>query len=485
MGLQWRTDILGPNIAALAQAAWDQAGWNPRSGKLVSEPTPTVEGPVGGNVANYPDRKIAHTNDAPLYRTCRYGMGGYNFKLPNGRYRVTLKFCEPHFGTAGARVGDFKLQGRAVLENLDIFARVGRFTAFDLSFDNIDVGDGWLRLGVEARTSLPCISAIVVEGPGLVRKINCGGPAYKDFEADDQVIAADKKRYLPCDDFYADWAQANFGPAAGGEIARVFAAVDGRLPMSVADGCPSGSLQPDPTPWEQVAGNYACVGELEQLRPRVEGPGNLDRFDWWLSTFRYHRGLHRVRCALSEVDRLLKEEQTDVALAKYKELLALYGETYHLLLATVNSPGGVAMIVNLENHAQFWPLVVEEPAKRLAAALGQPLPDDARPSKTYPGRPRIIVPTVRNVVCQKEVMRLKFMVLDNQPPTSATVVWRTLGTGEFRKTPAQHVARSVYRVALMPTNECFEYWIEVETAGGKSLVWPATAPTMNQTVVVW
>lgn len=485
MGLQWRTDVLAPNIAALAQAAWDQSGWNARPGQPPADAAPTVEGPVGGNVANYPGRTIANTSDGPLYQTCRYGLEGYNLRLPNGRYRVTLKFCEPHFDAAGQRIGDFKLQGRTVVERLDIFARVGKFAALDLAFDNIEVTDGWLRLAVEARTSLPCISALVVAGPAATRKINCGGPVYQDFAADDQVLGVEKQRDLPCDDFYADWAQANFGPTAGGDIARVFAALDGRLPISVGGGCPSGSLTADPTPWEKAAAKYACVAELEQLRARVPGPGHLERFDWWLNTLRYHRSLHHVRCTLGEFDALLKEQQTAAALAKYRELLALYGETYRLLLATVNSPGGLAMVVNLENHAHFWPLVVEQPAKRLAAALGRPLPDDARPPQTYQGRPRIIVPTVRSVIGQHEVITLRCIVLDNQPAKSVTVVWRPLGRGAFSRVPAEHVARSVYRAALPPACDCFEYRLEVVTAGEESLVWPATAPARNQTVVVW
>jgi hypothetical protein len=445
----------------------------------------TVEGPVGGNVANYPGRKIANTTDAPLYQTCRYGMEGYNIKLPNGRYRVTLRFCEPHFDDAGKRVGDFNLQGRTVVQDLDIFARVGKFAALDLAFDNIEVTDGWLRLGVVAKTSLPCISAIVVAGPAATRKINYGGSAYQDFEADEHASVADKERYLPCEDFYSDWAQANFGSAVGGDIARVFAAVDGRLPMSVASGCPSGSLKADPTPWEKVATNYTCVAELEQLRPRVQGPGDLDRFDWWLNAFRYHRSLHQVRCALGEFDALLKEKKTDAALAKYRELLTLYGDTYRLLLATVNSPGGLAMVVNLENHSQYWPLVVEEPAKQLAAALGRPLPDDARPPKAYQGQPRLIVPTVRSVVRKGESLVLKWIVLDNRPAKSVMLARRPLGEGEFSNVPAQHVARSVYGATLPPADGSFEYRIEVETASGESLVWPATAPQQNQTVVVW
>ena len=484
VGLQWRTDILGPNVAALAQAAWDQTGWNPSPAKLPAERVPAItEGPIGGALANYPNQKIANTADVPLYQTCRYNMEGYNLKLPDGRYRVTLKFCEPYFNAAGQRIGDFTLQGKIVIENLDIFARVGKFAALDMAFDGIEVTQGWLRLGVPAKVSMPCISAIVCEGP-VTRKINCGGPAYKDYEPDLCHAESDAKRHLPCKDFYADWAQANFGSSAAGEIARVFDAVDGRLPMSVANGCPSGSLAADATPWPAVAARYACVADLESLRPRVQGRGNLERFDWWLNTFRYHRSLHQVRCALGEFDRLFKAKKFDAALAKYKEVLSLYGDTYRLLLSTVNSPGGLAMVVNLENHAQFWPVVVGRPAKELEAALGRPLPEDAKPKKIYQGAPRLIVPIVRSVAEAGERLTVQVIVLDEQAPASIACLWRPLGRGTFQSQPVTHIARGVHRVELPPATEDFEYRLEATTAGGQSLTWPVTAPSQNQTVVV-
>ena len=298
-------------------------------------------------------------------------------------------------------------------------------------------------------------------------------------------VPAGTERDLPCADFYADWARSNFGAAAGTDVGRVFAAVDGRLPASVAGGCPSGVLTADPEPWARTATKYACVTELEQLRSRVHGVGNLARFDDWLNTFRYHRSLHQVRCTLGEFDRLLKDHKPDAALEKYQELVAVFGETYRLLLATVNSPGGLASVVNLENHAGFWPMVIEEPARRLAAVLGRPLANEVRITTEFQGEPRIIVPTVRSVIGGGESLVLTFMVLDNQPAKSVTISWRPLGQGEFNKLPAEHVARSVYRVTLPRISASFEYWLEAETAGGKALAWPATAPAMNQTVIVW
>jgi hypothetical protein len=496
MGLHWRTDILGPNVAALAEAGWDQAGWNPSPGKLPAEAAAPADGPLGGVTAAYPGRKISGAKDAVPYQTCRYNFEGYDLKVPIGRYRVTLGFCEPHFDKAGQRIGDFKLQGKTVVEGLDIFARVGKFAALGLVFDNVEVTDGWLRLRIKARNSWPCISTIAIEGAGFVRKINCGGPAYRDYEADIEV-GEKKGRSLPCDDFYADWAAANFGPEAFAAIGQLFASIDGKVPISVAGGCPSGSLAPDARAWEQLREQYAFVDQLAAIRPQVKGRGNLDRFDYWLNTFRYHCLLAEIRCALGVFETAMKQAEAasdpsvrrkqaeSTALPAYKEVVRLYGEAYRSLLATVNTPGGLATVVNLENHSQFWSVAIDKPATRLTAALGGPLPSDAVPPKQYQGAPRLIVPTVRTLLARGEVLQLRVIVLDNQPPRSAAVLWRPLGAGEFRAIRLKHVARAVYQVELPLPRQDFEYRIEATTAGGVKLTWPATAPEMNQTVLLW
>ncbi len=251
MGLHWRTDILGPNVAALAEAAWDQTRWNPSPGKLAAGGKP---------------------------------------------------------------------------------------------------------------------------------------PAEK------------KNRSLPCDDFYADWAAANFGPETAAPIGRLFASIDGKVPVSVAGGCPSGSLTPDARAWEPLREQYAFVDQLAALRPQVKGRGNLDRLDYWLNTFRYHRLLAEIRCALGVFETAMRQAEAapapalrrkqaeSTALPAYQEVVRLYGEAYRLLLATVNTPGGLAPVVNLENHSQFWPVALDQPATRLTAALGHPLPFDRGSSKAVPRR---------------------------------------------------------------------------------------------------
>ena len=506
MGLQWRTRILGPNIAALAGAGWDQSTWNPDAGKAAAPKPPTkpdvpkTDGPLGGNPANYPGQAIDKTDDDPIYRSCRYNFAGYRLKVPNGTYRVTLQFCEPHFNAAGKRIGDFKLQGKTVIKNLDIFARAGKFAAVDYSFDDVSVTDGWLRLDIIARTSMPCISGIAIEGKGLsvARKINCGGAAYKDYQADTGPMRPRSvPRGLPADDFYADWARVLFGPEVAKDAAALFLKIDGRVPQSVGGGCPSGSLPPDIRPWPQIAPAYAFVDELAAIRPRVTGAGNQERFDYWLNTFRYHRSLHHVRCALGRFTLAMKQVAAErdaakrkalaaqLALPAYKDVLVRYGETYGHLLATVSTNGGLASVVNLENHAQFWPVAIANPAAALAKALGGPLPPDAVAPKAYGGPPRIIVPTVRTSIAAGETLRLKVIVLSNQRPSQAVLHWRDLGAGAYKPVPLQHVARGVYTVALPPggPGSDVEYYIEA-AAAGRTLRFPPTAPTINQTLVL-
>jgi hypothetical protein len=89
------------------------------------------------------------------------------------------------------------------------------------------------------------------------------------------------------------------------------------------------------------------------------------------------------------------------------------------------------------------------------------------------------------VVSQGERLTVKFIVLDNQPPKSVTLAWRPLGRGDFQRREADHVARAVYRVELPSAAETFEYRLDAETGTGSKIIWPPTAPILNQTVVVW
>ena len=86
-----------------------------------------------------------------------------------------------------------------------------------------------------------------------------------------------------------------------------------------------------------------------------------------------------------------------------------------------------------------------------------------------------------------EELSLKAILFDQQPPRRFTLHYRPLGHGPFTALELTHVARGVYRVqipAQKPQVAAWEYFLQAETSAGQSLVFPPTAPTINQTVVI-
>ena len=61
---------------------------------------------------------------------------------------------------------------------------------------------------------------------------------------------------------------------------------------------------------------------------------------------------------------------------------------------------------------------------------------------------------------------------------------RPLGGGEFVRTPMVCQGRGVYAAVVDAPDADFEYYVEAVVDGGGRLVWPPTAPGLNQTVVV-
>ena len=506
MGIHWRTRILAPNASALAKAAWDQSGWSDDEMQATAGPqTKKPEGVEGGQVAHFPANAFANTEDATLYQTVRYDVKAYHIDIPNGSYRVTLQLCEPAYAAAGKRVFGAKVQGKMLFEHLDIFAKVGQNHPIDLSANDASVTDGRLVVEFVYENEYPCIAGIVIDGEKAAsnqfpsqpyqRKINCGGPAYKEYEADLPILAGSgKSRFLPVADFYADWARSEFGSEAAEPIAALFTQFDGHLPRPADWVTGPGSIRPDERPWTEVLKEYTFVDELAAMRPRIVGPGNLERFNYWLNNFRCLRSVAQVRCVWAQFNQAIgkvkaeNDPQTrkslarELALPLRKELVASFAEMHRHLLTAVTNPGEMGNVCNWQQ--QTLPVLVTAPGKELAALLGENLPSDAVPSKYYAGEPRLFVPEVRTGIVAGETLHLTAIVLGVEPQT-VEVRWRPLGAGPFAKAPLAHVARGVYAVSL-PAESVrfdFEYYVQA-TAGNKVLVFPATAPAMNQTVVV-
>jgi hypothetical protein len=111
------------------------------------------------------------------------------------------------------------------------------------------------------------------------------------------------------------------------------------------------------------------------------------------------------------------------------------------------------------------------------------VPVDCVLPRAYDGPLRVIVPAVRTSLEAGEALALKVLVLAKEGPVSASLRWREMGRGEFRSVPLEHKARGVYTLTLPPPAGAIEYYVEVE-AVGETARFPATAPELNQTVVV-
>ena len=90
---------------------------------------------LGGNAlvrTTNPVRDNAMPLDAAMYGSERWGHFSYALPVPDGRYKLALKFCEGHYGRRntgvgglGSRVFDVYCNGVALLRDFDIYKEAG------------------------------------------------------------------------------------------------------------------------------------------------------------------------------------------------------------------------------------------------------------------------------------------------------------------------------------------------------------------------
>ena len=105
---------------------------------------------------------IAGTEDDPLYKTERYGNFSYSIPVANGNYLVTLRFAEIYWSSANRRIFNVKVEGLQVITNLDIFAKVGKNNAYDVTIP-VSVRDGILQIDFITVKDNAKVSAISIQ----------------------------------------------------------------------------------------------------------------------------------------------------------------------------------------------------------------------------------------------------------------------------------------------------------------------------------
>jgi len=359
-------------------------------------------------------------------------------------------------------------------------------------------------MGIHWRTKIIAPNLAMLARCGW--KINENAIALRDVIGSSGTVAirVHRQRSRTADDYYADFCRAEFGPAVASQAAIIFSRMDGQLPRPACwalNGAYGQSAGPgvigdaDRRSWENVVRHeYAFVDEFALGRQKVVGAGNLARFDYWLGQFEYLKAIGKVRCSrwifeqsVYRAEKAAETEKTatiEAALKARWQLFIDWSDMMTHLLETVSTPGEMGTVANLELHTRLSAGYLTNFDSRLEKLLGKPLPSDQAVPVKYAGKPRLIVPTVRSVANKGESLKLKIIALDKQPVKSVVVNIRALGKGEWQTIPVTHVARAVYEAKLPVVKDDFEYNVIAETAGSEKLIWPATTPEINQTVVV-
>ncbi len=314
-----------------------------------------------------------------------------------------------------------------------------------------------------------------------------------------------KTRDLPIDDFYADWALAQFGTGVADSMAGMMISLDGqevsinkgggkktRLPRQ-GDWTGPGGVIIDTLLWETRAADYAFVDRIESWRGKVKGAGNLERFEYWLNFFKYHRAFGKFACALGETEILLKKVEKsgttdagsymDQFVSQRIKLIESVNEALGYLLAYASTPGDLGTIANWEQHLLTYN--VDGHAARIEKVTGRNLPADAIPSRAALNIKKVLVPTVRTVLNQGEDLEIT-MIVYGFTPQDPIVDFKPLGNPNYKNVPFKLIKNGVYK-AIIPAAQItddFEYHIMTGNSDPSISKWPATSGKMDQTVVV-
>jgi hypothetical protein len=293
------------------------------------------------------------------------------------------------------------------------------------------------------------------------------------------------------DAFWDDWGRGMFGGDAGAGAGHAMQRLDGcHLGINALIRGGAGTTD------ASISEFFAPLRELEGLRARVKGTGNLERYDYWLNLVRASELRVRTWVLAARLAAKMKEANAiQNADGKWgfvqKEAVPLRLEiarSYeNMIAAFVNcakSPGEIGTISSIESGSRERIVASQDAA--IARILGEPLPPEAAVRTAYRGAPRIFVSARRTQANVGQPQEIRAFVLSGAKCSGVNLHWRSLGAGSFKKLAATHHSRQAYRVALPARSAgTLEYYLEAALADGQMIRWPATAPSVNQTMIVW
>ena len=119
-------------------------------------------GPDAGNMVDRGDKPVAGTTVPHIYLFERYGLGSYKIKVPPGQYRVVLHFAETWHNEPDKRVFDVSLNGRPMLQDLDVFREAGNHSFAAIVRSGKTRAYEEIEIGFKGRTGMPIINGIEI-----------------------------------------------------------------------------------------------------------------------------------------------------------------------------------------------------------------------------------------------------------------------------------------------------------------------------------
>ncbi|MBQ2842894.1 MAG: beta-galactosidase [Alistipes sp.] len=153
---------------------------------------------------------IRGTRDWKLFQTFRWGRHklNYRFAVPDGRYRVELYFVEPWHGTGGSwgtdceglRIFDVAVNGKTVVDDLDIWAEKGHDGALKVVVE-AEAAQGELKIDFpEVKAGQAVISAIAIATTDRTAKVEpMVASTWSWAKAEKEVVAKTPKELLPAE----------------------------------------------------------------------------------------------------------------------------------------------------------------------------------------------------------------------------------------------------------------------------------------------
>ncbi len=152
---------------------------------------------------------IRGTRDWKLFQYFRFGRHklNYQFPLPDGTYRVELYFTEPWHGTGGGagtdceglRIFDVAVNGKTVIDDLDIWAEAGHDAALKKVVE-AEVRDGKLVIDFpEVKAGQAVISAIAIASATPSQPLQASTSSWSWEKAGKEVMEKMPTELLPED----------------------------------------------------------------------------------------------------------------------------------------------------------------------------------------------------------------------------------------------------------------------------------------------